>query len=205
MSAMALFGGRRAQDKHRGDERNRCCWFGCRNSHPDPEQELLAEIDLRPHRAARRVCLRRRLDRRGRLLERGERGHHPLRWEGDDDFGSDAQLRLERKCPAVEIGEAFAIGRPRPAPCSADLIEFEPGRGAEASTIRDFLLGNAGPRVPTLICCPPDAVQPALSQISPPCGAEFDRIGQEVETNLADGAPRRPRASACRSRIPRGR
>jgi len=71
----------------------------------------------------------------------------------------------------------FAIGRPRPAPCSADLIELEPWP-KEASTIGISSSAMPEPVSLTLRYCPPDAVQPAFSQISPPCGVnliEFDR------------------------------
>ncbi len=42
-----------------------------------------------------------------------------------------------------------------------------------------------GPVSLTLMYWPPEAVQPTFSQISPPCGVNLMRVGQEVEADLA--------------------
>ena len=76
------------------------------------------------------------------------------------------------KVPPCRSIRFLAIGRPRPAPCSADLIEFEPWPN-EASTIGISSSGMPGPVSLTLMYCPPEAVQPTLSQISPPCGVNL--------------------------------
>jgi len=46
---------------------------------------------------------------------RRQRRHHPLRREGDDDFGSDPQLRFQRKGAAMHVDQAFC-DRQGPAP-----------------------------------------------------------------------------------------
>src|SRR5262249_19197315 len=76
------------------------------------------------------------------------------------------------KVPPCRSTRFFTIGRPRPAPCSADLIAFEPWP-KESSTIGISSSGIPGPVSRTVRYCPPDAVQPALSQISPPCGVNL--------------------------------
>ncbi len=76
------------------------------------------------------------------------------------------------KVPPCRSMRFLAIGRPRPAPCSADLIEFEPWPN-EASTTGISSSGMPGPVSFTLIYWPPEAVQPTLSQISPPCGVNL--------------------------------
>src|SRR6202034_3941975 len=81
-------------------------------------------------------------------------------------------LDLSEKLPPCRSMRFLAIGRPRPAPCSADLIEFEPWPN-EASTTGISSSGMPGPVSFTLMYCPPDAVQPTLSQISPPCGVNL--------------------------------
>src|SRR5262249_40819079 len=79
---------------------------------------------------------------------------------------------LRVKVPPCISMRFFAIGKPRPAPCSADLIEFEPWPN-DASTIGISSSGMPGPVSLTLRYCPPDAVHPTLSQISPPCGVNL--------------------------------
>src|SRR5882757_54263 len=77
-------------------------------------------------------------------------------------------------CMSIRL---FAIGRPRPAPCSADLIELEPCP-KEASTIGISSSAMPEPVSLTLRYWPPEAVHPTFSQISPPCGVnliEFDK------------------------------
>src|ERR1700736_3761363 len=84
---------------------------------------------------------------------------------------------LSENVPPCRSIRFFAIGRPRPAPCSADLIEFEPWPN-EASTIGISSSAMPEPVSLTLRYCPPDAVHPTFSQISPPCGVnlmEFDK------------------------------
>src|SRR6202035_3788823 len=76
------------------------------------------------------------------------------------------------KVPPCRSIRFLAIGRPSPAPCSADLIEFEPWPN-EASTIGISSSGMPGPVSLTLMYWPPEAVQPTLSQISPPCGVNL--------------------------------
>src|ERR1700709_137371 len=66
-------------------------------------------------------------------------------------------------CMSIRL---FAIGRPRPAPCSADLIELEPCPN-DASTIGISSSAMPVPVSFTLMYCPPAAVQPALSQTAP--------------------------------------
>src|SRR5580693_5684956 len=79
---------------------------------------------------------------------------------------------LSENVPPCRSIKFLAIGSPRPAPCSADLIEFEPWPN-EASTIGISSSGMPGPVSLTLMYWPPDAVQPTLSQISPPCGVNL--------------------------------
>ncbi len=79
---------------------------------------------------------------------------------------------LRLNVPPCKSTRLLAIGSPSPAPCSADLIEFDPCP-KEASTIGISSSGMPGPVSFTLTYCPPDAVQPALSQISPPCGVNL--------------------------------
>ena len=91
-------------------------------------------------------------------------------------------LDLSAKVPPCRSTRLLAIGRPRPAPCSADLIEFEPWPN-DASTIGISSSGMPGPVSLTLMYWPPDAVQPTLSQISPPCGVNliaFDRRLRQI-------------------------
>src|SRR3954463_11732493 len=61
---------------------------------------------------------------------------------------------LSEKVPPWRSMRLFAIGRPRPAPCSADLIEFEPCPN-EASTIGISSSEMPGPVSLTLMYCPP--------------------------------------------------
>src|SRR6516165_553940 len=79
---------------------------------------------------------------------------------------------LSVNVPPCKSTRLFAMGSPSPAPCSADLIEFEPWPN-EASTIGISSSGMPGPVSLTLMYWPPDAVQPALSQISPPWGVNL--------------------------------
>src|SRR5580658_8240666 len=81
-------------------------------------------------------------------------------------------LDLSENVPPCRSIRFLAIGSPRPAPCSADLIEFEPWPN-EASTIGISSSGMPGPVSLTLMYWPPEAVQPTLSQISPPCGVNL--------------------------------
>jgi hypothetical protein len=53
-----------------------------------------------------------------------QRRHHPLRREGDDDLGADAQLRLEREGAAVQVDEV--LGDRQAEPGALFRIEFEP-------------------------------------------------------------------------------
>ena len=79
---------------------------------------------------------------------------------------------LSVNVPPCRSTRLFAMGSPRPAPCSADLIEFYPWP-KEASTMGISSSGMPGPVSLTLMYWPPDAVQPALSQISPPWGVNL--------------------------------
>src|SRR5665811_1633746 len=78
-------------------------------------------------------------------------------------------LDLSTNEPPCRSTRLLAIGRPRPAPCSADLIELEPWP-KEASTIGISSSGMPGPVSLTLMYWPPEAVQPTFNQTSPPCG-----------------------------------
>src|SRR5436305_6795290 len=80
--------------------------------------------------------------------------------------------------PCISI-RLFAIGNPRPAPCSADLIELEPWPN-DASTIGISSSAMPDPVSLTLRYWPPDAVHPALSQISPPCGVHLTGVDNKV-------------------------
>src|SRR6202163_2057882 len=91
-------------------------------------------------------------------------------------------LDLSVKVPLWRWMRLFAIGSPRPAPCSADLMEFEPCPN-EASTIGISSSGIPGPVSLTLRYWPPEAVQPTLSQISPPGGVNlmaFDKRLRQI-------------------------
>src|SRR5262249_52923263 len=81
-------------------------------------------------------------------------------------------------CRSIRL---LAIGRPNPAPCSADLIELEPWPHA-ASTIGISSSGIPEPLSLTLRYCPPEAVQPTLSQISPPCGVNLIELDKRLST-----------------------
>src|SRR6202140_3713645 len=83
------------------------------------------------------------------------------------------------KVPPCRSMRFLAIGRPRPAPCSADLIEFEPWPN-EASTIGISSSGMPGPVSLTLMYWPPEAVQPPLSQISPPWGVNLMALDKRL-------------------------
>src|SRR5437879_6037135 len=85
------------------------------------------------------------------------------------------------KVPPCMSIRLFAIGRPRPAPCSADLIELEPWPN-EASTIGISSSAMPEPLSLTLRYCPPEAVQPTLSQISPPCGVNLIELDNKLST-----------------------
>ena len=84
-----------------------------------------------------------------------------------------AQLGLQREGAAVQVhrGSWRSAGRGR-CPCSADLIALVPWPN-EASTIGISSSGMPGPLSFTLMYWPPDAVQPTLSQTSPPCGVNL--------------------------------
>src|SRR5580704_9071084 len=86
---------------------------------------------------------------------------------------------LSENVPPCRSIRFLAIGRPRPAPCSADLIEFEPWPN-DASTTGISSSGMPGPVSFTLIYWPPDAVQPTLSQISPPCGVNLIALDRRL-------------------------
>src|ERR1700726_2332198 len=86
---------------------------------------------------------------------------------------------LSETVPPCRSIKFFAIGRPRPAPCSADLIEFEPWPN-EASTIGISSSGMPGPVSLTLMYWPPEAVQPTFSQISPPCGVNLMALDKRL-------------------------
>src|SRR5665811_1103581 len=79
---------------------------------------------------------------------------------------------LSTKVPPCRSVRLLAIGNPRPAPCSADLIEFEPWP-KEESTIGISSSGMPGPVSFTLMYWPPEAVQPTFNQTSPPCGVNL--------------------------------
>src|SRR6201996_9847984 len=81
-------------------------------------------------------------------------------------------------CRSIRL---LAIGRPRPAPCSADLIELEPWPN-DANTIGGSFSGMPEPVSLTLRYWPPDAVQPTLSQISPPCGVNLIEFDNRLST-----------------------
>src|ERR1700686_458239 len=81
-------------------------------------------------------------------------------------------------CRSIRL---LAIGSPRPAPCSADLIELEPWPN-EASTIGISSSAMPEPVSLTLRYCPPDAVQPTFSQISPPCGVNLIEFDSRLST-----------------------
>src|SRR6516165_1788110 len=81
-------------------------------------------------------------------------------------------------CKSIRL---FAIGSPRPAPCSADLIEFEPWPN-EASTIGISSSGMPEPVSLTLRYCPPDAVQPTFSHISPAWGVNLIELDNRLST-----------------------
>src|SRR5271156_5778391 len=86
---------------------------------------------------------------------------------------------FNEKVPPCRSIRFLAIGSPRPAPCSADLIELEPWPN-EASTIGISSSGMPGPVSFTLIYWPPDAVQPILSQISPACGVNLMALDRRL-------------------------
>src|SRR6202012_5641271 len=65
--------------------------------------------------------------------------------------------------------------------CSADLIELEPCPN-EASPIGISSSAMPEPVSLTLRYCPPDAVQPTLSQISPPCGVNLIEFDSRLST-----------------------
>src|ERR1700730_12164919 len=81
-------------------------------------------------------------------------------------------------CMSIRL---FAIGSPRPAPCSADLIELDPWP-KEASTIGISSSAIPEPVSLTLRYCPPDAVHPTFSQISPPCGVNLIEFDNKLRT-----------------------
>src|SRR3984893_943786 len=86
---------------------------------------------------------------------------------------------LSENVPPCRSMRLFAIGRPKPAPCSADLIEFEPWPN-EANTIGISSSGMPGPVSLTLMYWPPEAVQPTLSQISPPWGVNLMALDKRL-------------------------
>src|SRR3974390_310091 len=88
-------------------------------------------------------------------------------------------LDLSWNVPPCMSVRFFAIGSPRPVPCSADLIEFDP-RPKEASTIGSSSSGMPGPVSVTLMYWPPDAVQPTFSQMSPPCGVNLIALDSKL-------------------------
>src|SRR5579864_5394135 len=79
---------------------------------------------------------------------------------------------LSENVPPCRSIRFLAIGSPRPAPCSADLMEFDPWPN-DASTIGISSSGMPGPVSFMLTYWPPEAVHPALTQISPPCGVNL--------------------------------
>src|SRR5258708_40014771 len=81
-------------------------------------------------------------------------------------------LDFSLNVPPCRSTRFFAIGRPSPVPCSADLIALVPWPN-EASTIGISSSGMPGPLSLTLMYCPPAAVQPTLSHTSPPCGVNL--------------------------------
>src|SRR6266508_6218487 len=87
---------------------------------------------------------------------------------------------LSANVPPCRSTRFLAIGRPRPAPCSADLIELEPCPN-EASTIGISSSGMPGPVSLQLRYWPPDAVQPTLSQISPPGAVNLMALDKRLD------------------------
>src|SRR6266702_4098829 len=83
------------------------------------------------------------------------------------------------KVPPCMSIRPLAIGRPIPAPCSADLIELEPWPN-DASTIGITSSAMPEPVSFTLRYCPQVAVQPTLSQISPPCGVNLIELDSKL-------------------------
>src|SRR6201999_4238258 len=67
------------------------------------------------------------------------------------------------------------------APCSADLIELEPWPN-DASTIGISSSAIPEPVSLTLRYCPPEAVHPTLSQISPPCDVSLIALERRLST-----------------------
>src|ERR1700716_1644958 len=90
-------------------------------------------------------------------------------------------LDFSVKVPPCMSIRLFAIGRPSPAPCSADLIELEPWPN-EASTIGISSSAMPEPVSLTLRYCPPDAVHPTFSQISPPWGVNLIEFDSRLST-----------------------
>src|ERR1700709_341591 len=85
------------------------------------------------------------------------------------------------KVPPCMSIRLFAIGSPRPEPCSADLIELEPWPN-ESNTIGISSSAMPEPVSLTLRYWPPDAVQPTFNQISPPCGVNLIEFDNRLST-----------------------
>src|SRR6202140_4264967 len=88
-------------------------------------------------------------------------------------------LDLSTNEPPCRSAGLLAIGRPGPAPCSADLIELEPWP-KEASTIGISSSGIPGPVSLTLMYWPPEAVQPTFTHTSPPCGVNLIALDNKL-------------------------
>ncbi len=93
-----------------------------------------------------------RLDGWRRLRQRSEGGHHALRREARRSTSVPTRtFDFSVKVPPCRSIRLLAIGRPSPAPCSADLIEVRAlAEGRQHD--RDFLLGNAGAGVLARSC-----------------------------------------------------
>src|SRR5262245_38174896 len=126
-----------------------------------------------------RFRLRRGSRRRSSLLNRRKRRHHALGRKRRDQFGADAHFRLEREGPAMQLDQVF---RDRQAQAGTLLGGFDRVRAlAELGHDDvDLILRDARSGSLTLMYCPPDAVQPHLSQISPPGGVNFTAFDNKL-------------------------
>src|SRR5581483_9114453 len=109
--------------------------------------------------------------------------HHALRRKRDDDFGADAQLRLERECPAMQVDQALGDGQTETGALFSrlDRVGALPERGQYH---RDFLLGNPRPGVLYAHVLAAGDRPAHLEPYLTPLWREFDRVRQEIDADL---------------------
>src|SRR6185312_16274449 len=104
--------------------------------------------------------------------------------EGDDHLGADAQLRLQREGAAMHVDQAFGDRQPQARALFRrfDRVGALAERGQHD---RDLVLGDAGAGVfhAQILAARggPADLEPDLAAL----GGELDRIGQQVEHDLA--------------------